>query len=828
MAKRNNKLEQIQPNKYFIGGSLLAAGVSAIAPTVISKGKQLLFGNINKELVSSIENQNQQIAGLQVSTGSLDNIQNQWGSTNFGSSFSQSDIGSNGLFSNRATREYNRLLQEQNAARQSAIQALSQAALSTENQLDSNIIANTAAYGGSINIKPSKRGTFTAEATKRGKSVQAFASQVLANKENYTPAMVKKANFARNASKWKHEDGGPIFNPFTKTWYADDQKTKLGSRYNHDFGYTEYTKDGFAVNYTPNGREINRRKGRQTPHISGKGRNAQEQAYFDTDKVFTDSTKVKANRYGLNPNVLASRLAREGIDPAIEEYNRSGGKSLISGYNDGVSGSLWGLDDFGSNIRSGATTLIEPWINWEDEEFENEKGRLTQSAYFPGGWSDAMSGVAAELKGKRDRMAKKFPKLTQDELDIAALAAYNQGEQKTINDIKTKGIKSVSRYKPFINIKALGGDLNNDFSNGVTIIGNGGSHEENPFEGVQFGIDQNGTPNLVEEGEVIFNDYVYSDRIKVPKSVKNKYKLGNNKDMTFAQAARKLSKESEERPNDPLSKAGLEIGLSRLAQEQEALKLQKQDMQKGNKFLKGGDLRYAPVLGNTIGLLANVFNKPDYSRANAIERAAREASMYTPVSFTPIGTKLSFTPSDRNWQVNKLQSQNAATRSALRNSISPSTNAALLAADYNAGIGLGDLMERAQRYDQEQLQKVAAFNRETDMANSEMGLKVAMANQQAQQSANQIRLNGITTAIGMRDEIDARRNAALSANLSGLMTSLGNVGIDSYNQRQAGLTQLNSGIPLTVKPDGVTQEEWEEYLRLRDSHPEWYSNNVIN
>ena len=210
MAKRNNKLEQIQPNQYAIGGALLAAGISALAPTVISKGKQLLFGNINKELVSSIENQNQQIAGLQVATGSLDNIQNQWGSTNFGSSFSQSDIGSNGLFSNKATREYNRLLQEQNAARQTAIQALSQAALSTENQLDSNIIANTAAYGGSINIKPSKRGTFTAEATKRGKSVQAFASQVLANKENYTPAMVKKANFARNASKWKHKDGGRI------------------------------------------------------------------------------------------------------------------------------------------------------------------------------------------------------------------------------------------------------------------------------------------------------------------------------------------------------------------------------------------------------------------------------------------------------------------------------------------------------------------------------------------------------------------------------------------------------------------------------------------
>lgn len=64
--------------------------------------------------------------------------------------------------------------------------------------------------GGGIHIKPSKRGTFTAAAKKHGKSVQAFASQVLANKGNYSPAMVKKANFARNAAKWKHEDGGTV------------------------------------------------------------------------------------------------------------------------------------------------------------------------------------------------------------------------------------------------------------------------------------------------------------------------------------------------------------------------------------------------------------------------------------------------------------------------------------------------------------------------------------------------------------------------------------------------------------------------------------------
>jgi hypothetical protein len=53
-----------------------------------------------------------------------------------------------------------------------------------------------------IYIKPSKRGTFTAAAKKSGQSVQAKAKSVL-NDPNASPAMKKKANFARNAAKWK-------------------------------------------------------------------------------------------------------------------------------------------------------------------------------------------------------------------------------------------------------------------------------------------------------------------------------------------------------------------------------------------------------------------------------------------------------------------------------------------------------------------------------------------------------------------------------------------------------------------------------------------------
>lgn len=63
--------------------------------------------------------------------------------------------------------------------------------------------------GGGIHIDPSKKGTFTSAAKRHGMGVQEFALRVLANKDDYGAAMVKKANFARNAAKW-HEEGGDL------------------------------------------------------------------------------------------------------------------------------------------------------------------------------------------------------------------------------------------------------------------------------------------------------------------------------------------------------------------------------------------------------------------------------------------------------------------------------------------------------------------------------------------------------------------------------------------------------------------------------------------
>jgi len=54
-----------------------------------------------------------------------------------------------------------------------------------------------------IKIKSSKKGSFTKMAKKAGKSVQQEASVVLAS-STASPAAKKKANFARQAKKWKH------------------------------------------------------------------------------------------------------------------------------------------------------------------------------------------------------------------------------------------------------------------------------------------------------------------------------------------------------------------------------------------------------------------------------------------------------------------------------------------------------------------------------------------------------------------------------------------------------------------------------------------------
>ena len=471
---------------------------------------------------------------------------------------------------------------------------------------------------------------------------------------------------------------------------------------------------------------------------------------------------------------------------------------------------------------SNADSVMDQWTNQD----------------FGANFSQADIGKDGLFSNKARRTYNRLKK-GQDTARNRALLAYEDAIDAVDTQSDLNAIANFTAYGGPIDIGRnmfnRGGIMHQhggDFSNGLIFIDNGGTHEQNPFEGVQMGVDAQGIPNMVEEGEVVWNDYVFSNRLKPTQAFKDKYKV---KGETFADVAKKMQKESEERPNDPISKRGLEDSMMKLQIEQESIRMK--DNRRGNKnlFRRGGskapelpsleglqqsvdkwmqdhdvkpaplnvktkgiegvtprhlqipepgfnlsDLRYAPAAGSAIGATTSLLSKPDYTPSDTTLEAANQVGNYTPIRYTPNGNYLQYDPFDINYYLTKLSAQAGATRRAIMNTSNPSRNAALLAADYNAQGKLGDLARQAEEYNLAQRQAVEQFNRGTNQANAEMGLKAAMANQGAALKAGSSRLSGIAQAMQMRDAIDNRRSASISSNLTNLFNNLGNIGKEEY------------------------------------------------
>lgn len=406
------------------------------------------------------------------------------------------------------------------------------------------------------------------------------------------------------------------------------------------------------------------------------------------------------------------------------------------------------------------------------------------------------------------------------------------------------------------------------WSNGITTIDSGGTHEENPFEGVQMGIDPQGIPNLVEEGEVVYNDYVFSNRMKVPKDVKKRLKTRGN---TFAEVAKELSKESEERPNDPISKNGLDAFMSALSESQEEMRM-KNENRRNNRYAKGGKLgkrfeglgpdsnwidygtlashitsdqlermmelgvdgsdipligtsedidnaitraaakkgattgnksnlsylRYAPAIMSGISAFSDIFSKPDYSAADRVASIDIQPAL---VSADPIGQYLSYKPLDRMFYINQLNKNAAATRRAVNNNSGGNRAAALagiLAADASYGENLGKLARQAEEYNQALKERVAGFNRQTDMFNSQQSMQAQAANQASRNSATQMRLAQAERVAQLRQAAKDTYNARRSNNLNSFITNLGNIGWEDYQREM-----INSNPALYYTLSGI-------------------------
>ena len=192
--------------------------------------------------------------------------------------------------------------------------------------------------------------------------------------------------------------------------------------------------------------------------------------------------------------------------------------------------------------------------------------------------------------------------------DMAAKynAAGQIAEQRQLNTFNNQAanINNQNYKNLWLNSAAFGGNLfdtggNMDsiFSNGVTEVNAGGTHEQNPLEGVPMGVDSQGTPNLVEEGEVIRNDYVYSNRLHPTEEMLKSVGLPTKyKKYTYAKIAEELSKESKERPNDPISLAGIDANFEKLKAIHEQSRMEAQEKVEKNMFPDGGELSPVTVI----------------------------------------------------------------------------------------------------------------------------------------------------------------------------------------------------------------------------------------
>lgn len=252
------------------------------------------------------------------------------------------------------------------------------------------------------------------------------------------------------------------------------------------------------------------------------------------------------------------------------------------------------------NFNSNASTYDQLADN-----ISNMAGQMAFDDKFIGSWG---------ILGGRGKVARKAEKLRQDQRN-----AFNYAQatiENNMNNIATTQTQDMlanyaanggplvmhkGALTPFGNRFDEGGSLRGplhsygtDWDDGLTFVNTGGTHEQNPNDGVQMGMDEEGTPNLVEEGEVVWNDYVFSKRMKVPKAIRSKYKLREQKELSYADAVKKEQKALEERPNDPIEKRTVDDMLLKLAVAQEEqrqtkeMRRQQREQQQALQYAYGG------------------------------------------------------------------------------------------------------------------------------------------------------------------------------------------------------------------------------------------------
>lgn len=751
-------------------GSTVGSAISTVNPLVggmVSVGSGLIGGLTNRMFGSKLNQENiNQVKGNISSTantsfgGSADDLMSQLSGASMLGNINRSDIGKDGWFSHKAKNLTNKLRAQAEAANTRLYNNFNQAAdITNENQFLQSMY-NVEAFGGplfkegGIMIKKENRGKFTESANRANMGVQEYARHILANEEDYSPTLIKRANFARNF-------GG-------RKAFGGDLNT-YGGTYN---GGLEYINNGHTHSENPYGGVPMGTDRNGTPNLVEEGETIWNDYVFSnrlkvpetlTDKyklskdiTFAEASKKLGKEIEETPNDPISKRtfnsfmqdlqqsqeevkAKKELTKAKRQFNKLSLQEQLGILN-------------GTPVQGDNTMLSNP-----NEMVSNEPQQFDDGGWmFDNMWEGVPEYQNSYLKGN---------------------IPYYQGKVSS-KGYSVKDIEGTDNYKNFTKYALTLPDSHNYWQTLSNKTGKDVTYLKNNYERLR----NDGKLGWVHRTPKFNN---ISTQANTPFTIYQPLDaLGNQKPFNMLSPYGMGYSANDIVPFSDRVDANGNTVLDLKNKEFISTDTKKKTNNKEDNGLLPTWMRYAPIVGSAIGAASSLLSKPDESSADAILTAAREAGQYTPISFNPIGDYIQYNPFDRDYYINKLNAESGAARRAIINQASGNRGnamAGILAADYNAQNQLGALARQAEEYNLAQRQKVAEFNRGTNMFNTEGMFKADTANQAAKMQARSTLLQGTMQAERLRQAARQQLAAERSANLTNLFNNIGNIGRENMN-----------------------------------------------
>lgn len=342
----------------------------------------------------------------------------------------------------------------------------------------------------------------------------------------------------------------------------------------------------------------------------------------------------------------SSKMNLNGLDTVI-----GGVTGLATGIMNSVQGDY--NTDIAPTVNASSTDELASFANtWNPVNYKREKpGAAFAQGLFGGAASGTSAGsiggpmgamIGAGAGGLAQGFSGLFGAKKRNRQKAAKENAINTSVANQIGS-NNESISLNQTMSGLTNYAAMGGQFD------VNSFNNGGTHEENPNEGILQGIGSNGLPNLVEEGEVKYkgfeNPIIFSNRLNTGKMNKF-YNLSNGvNNKSFAKAANYISKEAKERPNDFISNNTLQSNMKNLFSMQENLKDLNAVDESVDSFSTGGKIHIKPSKKGTFTAAATKHGMGVQSFANKV-LANKDSYSSTMVK------KANFAHNAANWHAN--------------------------------------------------------------------------------------------------------------------------------------------------------------------------------